>query len=179
MTKKCVICKNLNPDPLIKVCSYGCAHKYLSKPSTKKLIEKKSQKRQRKKKADAKGIKHWIKETQKVFNRYIRTRDHGLACISCGRFSEFMDAGHFKSVGGHFALRFDEKNVHGQCQSCNRFNGGRLIEYRDGLILRYGQELVDYLEGPHDLKHYTIDDLKALRKKYSAKTRDLVRSRHE
>ena len=83
-------------------------------------------------------------KAQKNFNAYIRQRDQELGCISCG--AEVQHAGHYFSVGHYSALRFDEQNVHGQCLRCNNFLHGNLINYRFGLIARYGEDYTTRLE---------------------------------
>ena len=47
------------------------------------------------------------------FNRFIRLRDCGQACISCGKPPNDgrFDAGHYITAGSCSALRFDEQNV--------------------------------------------------------------------
>jgi len=37
-------------------------------------------------------------------------------------------------------------NVHKQCRKCNRFLGGNELNYREGLIIRYGLEYVEEVE---------------------------------
>jgi len=100
-------------------------------------------------KYNKKTIPQLIKLATKHFNKFIRDRDQGKGCISCGR--PFTQAGHFYSAGHHSALRFNEKNVNGQCVRCNMYLSGNLNEYRKNLIKRIGGEevlgldlLVDY-----------------------------------
>ena len=90
-----------------------------------------------------------------VFNAYIRQRDYfwgaGFVCISCGQHKpkEQMHAGHFYA-GTFTATRWDERNVNGQCAGCNTFKHGNLLEYRNGMIRKYGQGVVDELERLHN-----------------------------
>ena len=91
-----------------------------------------------------------IAKAQTVFNRFIRHRDHKEGCISCG--AEVTEAGHYYSQGHHSALRFNEMNTNGQCVRCNRFLHGNLINYRKGLVKRYGEEKVLMLENSADLR---------------------------
>ena len=42
-----------------------------------------------------------------------------------------------------------------------------------------GAEAVAWLEGPHEPKHYSIDDLKQIKAQYRAMTRKLQRARGE
>lgn len=85
-----------------------------------------------------------LAKSQKVFNTWIRARDHNKGCISCGR--EVTEAGHYFSQGHHSSLRFNEMNTNGQCTRCNCFMHGNLIEYRQGLVKRYGEDKVLLLE---------------------------------
>ena len=47
------------------------------------------------------------------------------------------------------------------------------MNYRISLVLRIGQDKVDWLEGPHEPQRYTIDDLKAIRADYKARLKQL------
>jgi len=86
-----------------------------------------------------------IKKATRVFNGYIRKRDEGKPCISCGSYNT-AHASHFYS-GGHYAgLRFNEDNVHASCVRCNTFLHGNLNEYRKRLVYRIGQERLEKLD---------------------------------
>ena len=78
-------------------------------------------------------------DCQKIFNEYIRLRDSGKPCISCGGFGE-MQAGHYYAVSGYDGLRFDEDNVFCECVRCNCFDESHLIGYGSNLINRIGIE---------------------------------------
>lgn len=85
----------------------------------------------------------------RVFSKWIRMRDcqDGVGnCISCGKLISYeqMDAGHF--IGRqHLGTRWNEKNTHGQCRSCNRFNEGNKGMYQTTLISKYGPSILDEL----------------------------------
>ena len=93
-----------------------------------------------------------------VFSKLIRARDADergyCRCISCNTIKNWkeMDAGHYISVGSDRALKYNEMNVNSQCTSCNQFKSGNLIEYRRGLVLKYGEEKVKSLEQSHYFK---------------------------
>lgn len=105
------------------------------------------------------------KIAQRNVNKYIRERDAFSGCISCGR--PVTDAGHYISVKLCDAMRFDDDNIHGQCAYCNRFLEGNTVEYRMGLIERYGEEYVTSLEERylqhkrtlHKWDRFTIDQI--------------------
>ena len=83
-------------------------------------------------------------KAQKVFNRFIRERDADKGCISCG--AGVDHAGHYYSQGHHGNLRYNETNTNGQCLRCNNFLHGNLINYRNGLLKRYGEDKVLMLD---------------------------------
>ena len=85
-----------------------------------------------------------LKKAQDTFNAFIRLRDCNKGCISCGKPVEH--AGHYFSQGHHPALQFNEVNVNGQCVRCNKHLHGNLINYRIGLVKRYGEQKVQLLE---------------------------------
>lgn len=140
----------------------------------------------KRKKAGAKELKaakekiktraQWLKEAQAEVNKYIRLRDHDQPCISCGRYHDGQwHAGHYRSVGACPELRFDERNIFKQCAPCNNHLSGNIIEYRIGLIKRVGVPAVEWLEGKHDPKKYTIEDIKLIKADFAKRARELSR----
>jgi len=120
-----------------------------------------------------------VAAAQKSFNAYIRARDAGKNCISSGKplpldvVGGGFDAGHYRSVGSAPHLRFHEDNVHGQSKHDNRHLSGNAVDFRLGLIARIGLARVDALEADQTPRHYSIDDLKAIKVLYDAKTKAL------
>ena len=120
-----------------------------------------------------------MREAQQAFNEFIRWRDQlaGHPCISSGKPLDWsgnaVDAGHYRSVGSAPHLRFDERNCHAQSKQDNRFLSGNAVDYRIGLIARIGQEAVDALESDQSVRKYTVDEIKAIKAAYRAKTREL------
>jgi hypothetical protein len=117
------------------------------------------------------------KEAQAAFNEWVRLRDAALPCISCGRHHQGKyDAGHYRTVGSNPALRFEPLNCHKQCVPCNQHKSGDIVNYRINLVQRIGAEMVAWIEGPHEPRRYTIEELKAIKAEYRAKTRELKRA---
>lgn len=134
--------------------------------------------KQRAARAKIKSRGDYLREAQQAFNAWVRERDAEQPCISCGRHHQGKyDAGHYRSVGSNPALRFEPLNCHKQCVPCNQHKSGNAIEYRIGLVARVGAETVAWLEEPHEPKRYSIDDLKAIKAKYKALTRELQQGR--
>lgn len=109
------------------------------------------------------------KKAQETFNRWIRNRDKDKGCISCGR--EVTEAGHYFSAGHYSALRFNEINDNGQCTRCNCFLHGNLINYRKGLVKRYGEKKVIELENSiaiRTVRKWSRFELEQIIKMYAA-----------
>ena len=105
-----------------------------------------------------------IDKLDRVFGDYIRKRDKGV-CFSCPKVSDPTDrvnyhAGHIFSRG-YKALRWDERNVYGQCRGCNlrqNFTGnGEAIIW---LVKKLGIDEVDKMRlEAHEGKKWTIGEL--------------------
>ena len=124
-----------------------------------------------------------LREAQGAVNEYVRLRYAHLPCISCDSTpndSDLMtgsrwDAGHYRSVGACPELRFEPLNIHRQCVKCNRNLSGNSVEYRIRLVQRIGEEKVSWLEGLHAPCKYTVEEIKAIKTKYRAMSKELKR----
>jgi hypothetical protein len=154
-------------------CSFDhMARHGLAKARAQKAKQARAALRQRKEAIKTRS--EHMRECQAAFNTWVRARDGGLPCISCGRHHQGQyHAGHFRAVGSCPALRFEPLNVWRQCAPCNTHLSGNLIMFRKALVERVGQEAVDWLEGPHEPKKYTIDELKEIKARYRRMTREL------
>lgn len=164
---KCKLCKIKFEAvrPLQQVCSYKCAIEH-----KKAQDKKKWQKEKKQIKENLKTLSDHIKELQIIFNKYIRLRDKNKNCISCDKFNGGNEqAGHYRSVGSCPELRFNEFNVNGQCVRCNMHLHGNQINYRKGLIKKYGIEKVLELEKKHNPRKYTIPEIVELKVIYKYK----------
>jgi len=138
-------------------------------PHGKKLQQKehKATTRAMKKAMNDKDRGYWIKKAQTAFNAYVRERDKGLPCISCGlHHTGQYHAGHYLSTGAHPELRFHPLNNNKQCAPCNNHLSGNQIRYRARLIEKIGLSAVEWLEGAHNAQKWTIDDLKEIEHHY-------------
>lgn len=176
--KTCKVCREkFTPNrPLQSCCSLDCAIIKGRETSAKQARAEASSKRtsHRAAKIKAKTRGDWSSEAQSAFNRFIRLRDDGKPCVSCGSFTGKKNAGHYRSVGSAPELRFEEANCHLQCEKCNSYMHGNLINYRIELINRIGQEAVDWLEGAHKPAKYTIQELQNIKKIYTLKAKELA-----
>lgn len=158
------------------VCSPACAmiDAPRHEPKARKALAEIGRKELRAAKVKIKTRAQHMKEAQAAFNAWIRERDIGLPCVSCGRHHNGQwHAGHYRTVGGNPELRFEPLNVWRQCAPCNNHKSGDIVNYRMELVKRIGVDKVDWLEGPHEPQRYTIDQLQAIKAKYRAMTREL------
>lgn len=176
--KTCKACKQkFTPaKPLQYVCDWNCAALYTTQLAEKRKRQDEANKRKeyREAKEKQKTRADWMREAQQAFNAYIRARDDKEPCISCGRHhSGQYHAGHYRTTAAAPELRFNELNVWKQCAPCNNHKHGNITEYRINLVKRIGIELVEYLEGAHQPKKYTIDDLKEIKRIYKEKLKEI------
>jgi hypothetical protein len=136
--------------------------------------QKNWQKKKAKLKADLMTVQDYIKLAQQVFNKYIRLRDAGNVCISCQKKPLKENAGHFYNANNHWSVRFDERNVHLQCEHCNTFLSGNLIYYRENLLKKIGIEEFENLSAEAmKTRKYTIEELKEIIATYKKKCKEI------
>jgi hypothetical protein len=168
------------------VCSPKCALAMAPANADKarKAIAQRDRREIKVRKEKLKSRADHLREAQAAVNEYVRLRDAQLPCISCDSMpndSDLMtgsrwDAGHYRSVGACPELRFEPLNIHRQCVKCNRNLSGNAVEYRIRLVLRLGAETVAWLEGSHEPRKYTVEEIKTIKAEYRAKTRELKRA---
>lgn len=145
------------------VCDFECANqlaiKGRDKQREKTLIkakqaqaesEKEANKQHREKKKGTIKLIDWQRKLRKLVQQYVRLiKDAGSNCVTCGH-PEATEAGHYISVGSNLDLQFELTNIHPQCHECNCYNSGRRAEYDKFIVLKYGQDHFDWLNGPHE-----------------------------
>lgn len=160
-----------------------CVLEFYRKQEKKKRLREAKREREehRQAKERLKTKSDWLREAQTAFNKWIRLRDikafqdagDEVVCISCQKPPKKMNAGHYLSVGAHPELRFEPLNNNLQCEHCNSYKSGNQINYRKHLITKIGLTKVEWLEGPHPAKKYSIEDIKEIKSKYSKLAREL------
>jgi hypothetical protein len=155
---------------LMKYCSKDeCIKKFVESTKQKEWIVKKS-----KLKADLMTVQDYVKIAQTHFNNYIRKRDEGLNCISCDKPPLKKNAGHYYNANNHWNVRFDEDNVHLQCEHCNTHLSGNLINYRENLINKIGIKKFTQLSLISNITaKYSINELKEITEYYKNKIKNL------
>lgn len=117
-------------------------------------------------------------EAKKEFQKFIRIRDDGNACISCGiTETNLWDGGHFYKAEIYSGLIFNEDNVWRQCRKCNRYLSGNENQYRLGLIALKGEDFVKALDKKaNETRNYKYGrtELIEIKKKYQIKIKKLL-----
>lgn len=119
---------------------------------------------------DLETIQDLVKATQIVFNKYIRLRDKDELCISCKQKPKKSNAGHYYNANNHWNVRFNEDNVHLQCEHCNTFLSANLINYRENLLKKIGEDKFQLLEAEaNKTRKFTKEELKEIIETYKKK----------
>jgi hypothetical protein len=178
--KKCKQCKSpFTPfNSLQKVCGAKCANDFAIAEREKKEAKAKDDDikrvKQKLKQLSMKDRPKALRAAREAFNAFIRYRDKDFPCISCQRHhSGQYHAGHYKTKGAHPELEFNELNCHKQCAPCNNHLSGNIVNYRPNLIDKIGIDKVELIEGSHEPKKYTVDELWQIRDKYKIKLKEL------
>ena len=196
--RHCKVCKSAyTPSkPLQSVCSPWCALSLAASKRAKALkVEQVKERRADKVKRETlKPRSQWLKEAKTAIQRFRRLDElaMGSGCMSCGRSQQEVqgtdawklggawDGGHYMSKGARPELALEPLNIWLQCKSCNAGSSkyarkGYTVNasFRANLIERIGLEQVEWLEGPHEAKHYSPDELQAIKKHYDELTRGL------
>lgn len=176
--KKCKVCLNkFTPTQFAQiVCNYKCAIEHSK--NLKKIKEQKEWKAEKSVLKDKlKTLGQFEAEAKTSFQKWVRMRDRDMPCISCGvKDTDLFDGGHYFKAELFSGLIFDERNCHKQCRKCNRFLNGNELQYRSGLIKRYGIDFVTNLESISDSKRvykYSREELIAKKLQYDLKIKEL------
>ena len=171
-TRKCKYCRQpFEPSVFLQKNCFdpNCVAEWIND-----VKQKNWQKKKAKLKLDLMTVQDYIKLAQQVFNKYIRLRDVGNVCISCQKKPLKENAGHFYNANNHWSVRFDERNVHLQCEHCNTFLSGNLIYYRENLLKKIGIEEFENLSAEAmKTRKFTIEELKEIIATYKKKCKEI------
>lgn len=161
------------------VCSVACSRQWAVTLAARKaeIKARRAEKREALAKLETPAMA--ARKAQAEFNRWVRLADRGMPCVSCGHpddGSRQRHASHYRPAGPNPALRFEPLNTHAACSICNNHKSGNLTPYRQELIRRIGIERVEWLEGPHDIPHRTVEDFRAIQRTYARLARELIKN---
>ena len=106
--------------------------------------------------------KDYVQKLQPLINTIVRLIDKNQACISSGRFTGKVNAGHYFSTSEAPHLRFNLLNIYLQSEHDNTHLHSNHRGYRLGIISNFGQEHLDYIDSLFTINRnkLTIFDLK-------------------
>jgi hypothetical protein len=178
--RKCAVCKEFfEPRSMThKACKPSCAEELAVKVTA---LQKAKAQRQERAETKAKlekfkRLPDYKREAQAAWNSYVRARDAGLPCCSCGAtpeqvFGGSMDCSHYRSRGSAPHLSFHLHNAAAACVKCNRFLGGNVVALRAGLIARFGEDKILAVEADNRPRHFTKEYLIRIKKIFTKKAR--------
>jgi len=88
-------------------------------------------------------------DLQKEVNLLARKIDKhfNYKCIDCDKvFGKQTDAAHLHNVQGNENIRYNLHNLHSARSHCNKYSSEHKVGYRKGIIKRYGERYLDYIE---------------------------------
>lgn len=178
--RKCKICRT-EFEPIsawAKACSTDCAEQVARQiAAEQKAKEAREERAKDKIKRDAfKKLSDYKAEAQKAWNSYVRARDYGLPCASCGAmpgeiFGGAMDCSHYRSRGAAPHLSFHLHNAASACVRCNRYLGGNVAALRVGLIEKFGLEKVVAVEANNEIRKFSKEYLIRIKKIFTKKAK--------
>lgn len=190
--KPCKECSELTYYRKYGMC-YGCYGEWLlnseegqeklRKATLKATADRRAIEKGIQEKKDRKKLGGLLANVRNIVHEYIRLRDKGKPCISCGiPYKSDFQAGHFYKAELYSTLKFNEFNIHGQCQLCNLRKEGNLNEYDQNLPNRIGQDAYELLkekaeEDKRTDHKWDREELNNIREYYKEKIKNLQNSK--
>jgi Bacteriophage Lambda NinG protein len=141
----------------------------MAKALNKVQAPRKSLEKAEKEKKELTSLKLAHNTTKTAVHSFVRERDAGKPCISCGvLWNKEFQAGHYYPAGSFETLKYDLDNIHGQCVQCNLYKEGNFENYTLRLPLRIGKEAFDRIVKLAGIdkqfqKFWDVDKLKSIR----------------
>lgn len=176
----CKVCKARYPKFGMSVaCSVPCALEVarIKREKADRQILKDVRKNIAERRQKLKTRSDWMREAQAAWNFYVRWRDFGLPCPSCGdpmqnqKRGGMIDCSHYRSVGSSPGTRFNLHNAAAACVKCNRYLGGNVAALRVGLIARIGLAKVEAVEADNRVRKFDIPYLMRIKKIFTRKAK--------
>jgi len=176
MPRKCKHCKKVfepTYNTTQQTCTIPCAIAWGKLKTQQKADKAHREKKREFKKNDKQAQRD---AADRAFNAFIRYRDRNDPCISCDRPANWAGqwaAGHYHTKGARSDLRYNENNVHKQCNRyCNSGKSGNIEAYRPRLIAKIGIDKINELAEVKRAR-YLAEDYRAIAKEYRDKLKHL------
>ena len=146
-----------------RVCSVPCATK-VGRLDREKKAEKVARAKTKVARERLKTLTDHKRDTQHIFNQYIRLRDMHKPCISCGQspYQGQRHASHFRSRAAASQLSYNFLQVRTSCAQCNGAKSGNISEFRIALAKILTPDQLGGIENNNDKAVFDKDYLKRL-----------------
>jgi hypothetical protein len=169
-SKGCEVC--LQPFLVLrlgqKVCGPVCARKFA------KIVKAKGARELRERKEALKPIGQIEEQCRKIVQAIARLRDRDQGCISCDKPANWdgqWHGSHYRAHGGCSSIQFHLWNINKACWICNKLYSGRVDVQKVGIVQRYGQERLDWLDAQPKSRKFTREYLARFKKVMSKRLR--------
>lgn len=168
-----------------KVCGPRCAKSLVDQKNARARarMEKAERVATRKALEKLKTLPTLKREAQEAFNLYVRLRDNGKPCFVCGATLVIggvgggFDAGHIRSRSEADHLRYDERNVWGQCKECNAAGSTKLHEMRAAAERKLGADVAAELYADNRVIKWSRGEVRETRDRYRLMAKRLKESK--
>lgn len=151
----------------------------LNKTTLRATQERRELEQAERREKESKSINYLLTNVKNKVHEYIRLRDKGKPCISCGSaWRNNFQAGHLYRASQYSSLKYHEYNINGQCRGCNQHKDGNESKYHEMLPKRIGKDkylhLTELAAKDKQKKHkWYREELEQIREYYKLKIKKL------
>lgn len=137
-------------------CCADCLLEDMKTEAYKKKVASEIKKESRKKDRETRIVvyekenRKYLQDEINLLSRKIDAKCGYDTCIDCGKYMDRekhqIDACHLISRKKNSTLRYHLFNLHSGHNYCNTMNESHESSYKQGIVNRYGQEMLDYIE---------------------------------
>lgn len=104
-------------------------------------------------------------------------------CAACGTIKPVdgreYNAGHLFSVASSKSLRFDERNVHGICARCNKYDENHVLHLAEYVKKKLGENVYNtlYMKSKGPVPKYMRFELIEMIEKYKKKCKEIEKGK--
>lgn len=148
-SRRCKICKRVFEvkSNYHRFCDFECAMVDVQNKRDKKIKDK--NKKWDQERRPYTHSKEYKKQLQDSINLLARNIDayFGFNCIDCNKpLIKQVHGAHFHNVGGNENIRYNLHNIHSAKSNCNKYSSEHKVGYRKGIIERYGDVYLEYID---------------------------------
>jgi hypothetical protein len=169
----------LHPDCIGPFAEAFASRQARRKAAKARQLEAQGKRELRARKEALKSIGQIEEECRKIVQAIARIRDRDQGCISCEKPASWdgqWHGSHYRAHGGCSSLQFHLWNINKACWICNKLYSGRVDQQKVGIVQRYGQERLDWLDAQPKSKKYSREYLARFKKVMGKRLRRMEKS---